>query len=173
MYSDIPDFEFLIFFINSCFIWTNWLRVLFQWIASELFFYSKLKNMNNKKYHTWSDSSKLTPSISTGIVEQKLNEHISWKTQKLQMFCINISAIFTPNVINFLKITFKCLLMEWKVYDNYRLIHGLFHISLVISTRPWDRHRGTISVEGWWQGQDEKCHVLGQITCYCSSQKGR
>jgi hypothetical protein len=97
LYSDIPDFEFLIFFINSCFIWTNWLRVLFQWIASELFFYSKLKNMNNKKYHTWSDSSKLTPSISTGIVEQKLNEHISWKTQKLQMFCINISAIFTPN----------------------------------------------------------------------------
>ena len=24
--------------------------------------------------------------------------------------------------------------------DNYRLIHGLFHIALVISTRPDDKH---------------------------------
>ena len=61
-------------------------------------------------------------------------------------------------------------------YSNInRLIHGLFHISLVISTRPWYWPRGTISVEGWWQGQYEKGHVLiylshilpGQITCYC------
>jgi hypothetical protein len=57
----------------------------------------------------------------------------------------------------------------------YRLIHGLFHIALVISTRPWYRPRGTISVEGWWQGQYEKGHVLiylshilpGQITYNC------
>ena len=59
--------------------------------------------------------------------------------------------------------------------NNYRLIHGLFHIALVISMRPWYRPRGMISVEGWWQGQYEKGHVLiylshilpGQITCYC------
>ena len=63
----------------------------------------------------------------------------------------------------------------------YRLIHGLFHIALVISTRPWYRPRGAISVEGWWQGEYEKGHVLiylshilpGKITCYCPSQKGR
>jgi hypothetical protein len=59
--------------------------------------------------------------------------------------------------------------------DTYRLIHGLFHIAHVISLRPWYRPWGTISVEGWWQGQYEKGHVLiylshilpGQITCYC------
>ena len=63
----------------------------------------------------------------------------------------------------------------------HRLIHGLFHIALVISSKPWYRARGTISVEGWWQGQYEKGHVLiylshilpGQITCYCPSQEGR
>jgi hypothetical protein len=63
--------------------------------------------------------------------------------------------------------------------DNYRLIHGIFHIAIVISKRPWYRLRGTISVEGWWQGQYEKSHVLiylshilpGQITCYCPSQE--
>jgi hypothetical protein len=63
----------------------------------------------------------------------------------------------------------------------YRLIHGLFHIALVISTRPWYRPRGAISVEGWWRGEYEKGHVLiylshilpRQITCYCPSQEGR
>ena len=58
---------------------------------------------------------------------------------------------------------------------NYRLIHGLFHIALVISTRSWYRPRGTISVESWWQGKYEKSHVLiyllhilsRQITCHC------
>ena len=63
--------------------------------------------------------------------------------------------------------------------NNYRLIHGPFHIALVISMRPWYRPRGTISVEGWWQGQYEKGHVLiylshilpGQITCYCPRGK--
>ena len=62
----------------------------------------------------------------------------------------------------------------------YRLIHGLFHIALVISMKPWYRPSGLISVEGWWQGQYEKSHVLiylshilpGQITCYCPSQEG-
>jgi hypothetical protein len=66
-------------------------------------------------------------------------------------------------------------LSQYLLQNNYRLIHGLFHIALVISTRPWYRPRGTISVEGWWQGQYEKGHVLiylshilpGQITCYC------
>jgi hypothetical protein len=65
--------------------------------------------------------------------------------------------------------------------DNTYLIHGLFHIALVISSRPWYRPRGTISVEGWWQRQYEKGHVLiylshilpGQITCHCPSQEGR
>jgi hypothetical protein len=67
--------------------------------------------------------------------------------------------------------------LTWYIYMQsiYRLIHGLFHIALVISTRPWYRPRGTISVEDWWQGQYEKGHVLiylshilpGQITCYC------
>ena len=41
--------------------------------------------------------------------------------------------------------------------------------------------RGTISVEGWWQGQNEKGHALiylshilpGEITCYFPSQEGR
>ena len=59
--------------------------------------------------------------------------------------------------------------------DINRLIHGLFHIALVISTRPWYLAQGMISVDGWWQGQYEKGHVLiylshilpGQITCYC------
>jgi hypothetical protein len=54
------------------------------------------------------------------------------------------------------------------------------HIALVISTRPWYRPRGTISVEGWWQRQYEKGHVLiylshilpRQIKCYCPSQEG-
>ena len=60
---------------------------------------------------------------------------------------------------------------------NYRLIHGLFHIALAINTRPWYRPRGTISVEGWWQGQYEKDHVLIYLShillkCYCPSQKG-
>ena len=67
---------------------------------------------------------------------------------------------------------------KWFIFDTYRLMHGLFHIALVISTRPWYRPRGTISVEGWWQGQYEKGHVLiylshilpGQITCYCPRQ---
>ena len=65
--------------------------------------------------------------------------------------------------------------------DNTYLIHGLFHIALVISSRPWYRPRGTISVEGWWQRQYEKGHILiylshilpGQITCHCPSQEGR
>ena len=65
--------------------------------------------------------------------------------------------------------------------DNNRLIHGLFHIVLVISSRLWYRPRGTISVEGWWQGQYEKGHVLiylshfltGQITWYFPSQEDR
>jgi hypothetical protein len=69
----------------------------------------------------------------------------------------------------------KLTLWLINICDNYRLIHGLFHIALVISTRSWYRPRGTISVEGWWQGQYEKGHVLiylshilpGQITCYC------
>ena len=66
-------------------------------------------------------------------------------------------------------------------HDTHRLIHGLFHIALVISTRPWYQSRGTISVEGGWQGQYIKGHVLiylshilpGQITCYCPSQRGQ
>ena len=56
---------------------------------------------------------------------------------------------------------------KWFIFDTYRLIHGLFHIALAISTRPWYRPR--------WKGQYEKGHVLiylshnllGQITCYC------
>jgi hypothetical protein len=31
---------------------------------------------------------------------------------------------------------------QGKVPDTYRLIHGLFHLALVISTRPWYRPRG-------------------------------
>ena len=67
-----------------------------------------------------------------------------------------------------------------RISNIYRLIHGLSHIALVISSRPLISTpsalaRGTISVDGWWQGQYEKGHVLiylshilpGQITCYC------
>ena len=73
---------------------------------------------------------------------------------------------------------FFCLNLSWHKltdHDTHRLIHGLFHIALVISMRPWYQPRGTISVEGGWQGQYIKGHVLiylshilpGQITCYC------
>jgi hypothetical protein len=37
------------------------------------------------------------------------------------------------------------------LFDNNRLIHGLFHIALVISSRPWYRPRETISFEGYWK----------------------
>jgi hypothetical protein len=58
------------------------------------------------------------------------------------------------------KISLNMILKIRNINNNYRLIHGLFHIALVISTRPWYRPRGTISVEGWWKGQYEKVHVL-------------
>ena len=56
----------------------------------------------------------------------------------------------------------------------YRLMHGLFHTCILplISAL-------FLSVEGWWQGQYEKGHVLiysshilpGQITCYCPRKR--
>jgi hypothetical protein len=64
--------------------------------------------------------------------------------------------------------------------NTYRLIHGLFHIALVISTRPWYRPRGLMTRAIW----KRSCINLfityfaradnmllpftrGQITCYC------
>jgi hypothetical protein len=46
-------------------------------------------------------------------------------------------------------------LCEWGY--NYRLIHGLFHIALVISTRHWYWPRGTILSLTWPKGS---CEVL-------------
>ena len=63
------------------------------------------------------------------------------------------------------RIMHQCALYNPK-YGTYRLIHGLFHIALVISTRPWYRPRGTISVEGWWQGQYEKRPCINLFITY-------
>ena len=46
----------------------------------------------------------------------------------------------------------------------YWLIHGLFHIALVISMSPWYRLRGMISVEGWYQSRaDDKGNMKKAI----------
>ena len=62
----------------------------------------------------------------------------------------------------------------------YRLIHGLFHIALVISTRPWYRRRGLMTRAIWKRAcinllityfakVDNMLFFFtrGQITCYC------
>jgi hypothetical protein len=64
--------------------------------------------------------------------------------------------------------------------NNYRLIHGLFHIALVISTRPWNRPRGLMTRAIWkrpcinlfityFARADNMLlpFTRGQITCYC------
>jgi hypothetical protein len=40
------------------------------------------------------------------------------------------------------------------ISNIYRLIHGLFHIALVISSRPWYRHRG-LNPEGRYQSRND------------------
>ena len=75
--------------------------------------------------------------------------------------------------------------MRWKKFNVKKYTWAFSycpcyqHETLISAPRALARE--TISVEGWWQGQYEKGHVLiylshilpGQITCYCPFTRGQ
>jgi hypothetical protein len=96
---------------------------------------------------------------------------------KFLYFVIIKFHLFFPYFNLFCQYSCQLMLTATIMFRSYihRLIHDLFHIALDISTIPWYRPRGTISVQGWWHGQYEKSHVLiylshilpGQKICFC------